>query len=153
MKKARKGRFISLMNRSILTNTETCIQFLKFSLIGLANTGLQYIVFLVLYRLFGVYYLAASAIGYCVGMVNSFVLNKFWTFQSLKSRSGIEFMKFTMVNGVALLINLGVLEILVSGFRIRPEHGQVVAIGFSTVANFFGNKLWTFRKRPVPISK
>ncbi len=130
---------------STLTDKKTCIEFVKFSLVGCINTGLQYGVFYVLYAVCGVYYLTASAIGYCVGMANSFLLNKTWTFHSFRGKIKLEFPRFVIVNLVALGVNLGALKTIVVGFKIPPEYGQVIAMIFSTITNFLGNKFWTFR--------
>ena len=65
----------------------TARQFLKFGLVGVLNTGVQYVVFVGLFRLLGVPMLLASGIGYCAGIVNSYFLNRIWTFQ-VRSRRG-----------------------------------------------------------------
>ncbi len=145
MRRQKAGHYILLVSYSTLTNKKTCIQFFKFAAVGLLNTGLQYCVFYVLYSLFGVYYLTASAVGYCVGMCNSFLLNKTWTFKSFNTRTEIQFIKFVLINACALIVNLVVLKIIVTVMSVQPELGQVVAIVFSTLANFLGNKFWTFR--------
>jgi putative flippase GtrA len=132
------------MKKSILINRETIIQFLKFGMIGLVNTGIHYGVFLLLFRPFGFHYLLASSIGYCAGLINSFILNKRLTFRTMGTRTDIEFAKFVLVNVLALATNLGALKVFVSLIHLIPEVGQVFAIGFSIVINFLGNKIWTF---------
>src|ERR1700724_3908555 len=57
------------------------IQFVKFGTVGVSNTLLTFLVYTLLLKAFGVWYLAASAIGFGVGTVNSFVLNRRWTFR------------------------------------------------------------------------
>ena len=135
------------MNISIFNKQTVIAQLLKFCLVGAFNTGIHYGVFLALLRLFGVHYLISSAAGYSCGVVNSFIWNKLWTFQVRGTRKDIEFAKFVLVNIVSLLINLGALKGFVTIFGIRPEWGQVFAIGFAMVVNFLGNKFWTFRIR------
>lgn len=129
------------------------VQFLKFSLIGLLNTSLHYFVFLALYRLFSVHYLVASTIGYSVGLLNSFVLNRKWTFKSKENGVSGELFRFLIVNLCALMVNLFVLKGCTLFAGIRPEVGQIAAICFSVVVNFFGNKLWTFRHSYRPVTE
>ena len=121
------------------------IQFLKFSLIGILNTGIHYGIFFVLFRFAGLHYLVASTMGYCAGLINSFILNKKWTFRTKGTRIDIEFMKFIVVNLISLLVNVGSLSYFVSAMHIMPELGQLFAIAFSMTANFIGNKFWTFQ--------
>lgn len=135
------------MKKLISNNKETGIQFIKFSLIGFLNTGIHYGIFLICFGLLGIHYLIASVIGYCAGVINSFILNKLWTFRTKGTRKDVEFAKFVVVNMVALSINVGSLKFFVAFVDMRPELGQVIAIGFAIIVNFLGNKLWTFRIR------
>ena len=56
------------------------IQFIKFGIVGVSNTLLTFAVYGLLLKGFGVWYLAASAIGFIVGATNGFLLNRRWTF-------------------------------------------------------------------------
>ena len=127
--------------------SRAAVQFLKFSCVGFLNSGVHYLLFYILYKLLGVYYLVSSAIGYSCGMVNSYVLNRRWTFKSNDDRIARELSKFLTVNVGSLLTNLGAMHFLVQHARLAPEHSQVAAIAFSILANFLGNNLWTFKPR------
>src|SRR6202167_2699056 len=56
------------------------VQFVKFGIVGVSNTLLTFAIYTLLLKAFGVWYLAASAIGFAVGAVNGFLLNRRWTF-------------------------------------------------------------------------
>ena len=56
------------------------VQFVKFGIVGVSNTLMTLVVYTVLLKVFGVWYLAASAIGFAVGATNGFLLNRKWTF-------------------------------------------------------------------------
>ncbi len=129
-----------MINRPIL------VRFGRFLLVGIANTGIHYVIFLLLFRLFDIHYLLASVIGYCCGLVNSFILNKLWTFEVSRSWSKMEVAKFIVVNFASLLANLSSLRLFVLYFSIAPEFAQIVAIVTSTVVNFLGSYYWTFRQ-------
>jgi len=126
---------------------KTPLQFVTFGLIGVLNSLIQYVVFVVLLRALGVPMLAASAVGYGCGLVNSYALNRRWTFRVARGRNRTEFARFCLVNLAALGINLLVLDLLVTARSLRPEVAQVAAIAASLVVNFAGNKWWTFRGR------
>ena len=125
---------------------KTSAQFLRFGLVGGLNTAIQYVVFIVLFRLAAVSMVAASAAGYLAGIVNSYFINRSWTFRMDRTRSGGEFVRFLLVNILAMGMNLLTLKLLVSRAGLSPEIAQVCAIGSSLVVNFAGNKLWTFRR-------
>src|ERR1700684_3956891 len=59
----------------------TVAQFVKFGIVGVSNTLLAFAVYTVLLKVFGVWYIAASGIGFAVGAVNGFLLNRRWTFR------------------------------------------------------------------------
>ncbi len=135
--------------RSTSYSEGTIIQFAKFCLVGVLNTGIHYGVFLALFRLLDVYYLVSSTIGYCCGSLNSFVWNKMWTFQARGTRHSTAFLKFAIVNGLSLLINVVSMKMFVAGIGLRPEFAQVLTIGLAVMVNFFGYKLWAFRKKVI----
>ena len=56
------------------------VQFVKFGIVGISNTLITFAVYTVLLKVFGVWYIAASAIGFVVGATNGFLLNRRWTF-------------------------------------------------------------------------
>src|ERR1700678_614596 len=62
-------------------STPVVVQFVKFGIVGISNTLLTLVVYTVLLKGFGVWYLAASAIGFVVGAINGFLLNRRWTFR------------------------------------------------------------------------
>jgi putative flippase GtrA len=120
------------------------VQFIKFAVVGVLNSAIQYLVFLFLYRFTGTQYLLASIIGYVAGMTNSYILNRRWTFGSRNQKRLTELARFVAVNLISLGVNLGLLFLLVSIGGMAPQWAQVLAIAGSTLINFVLNKAWTF---------
>lgn len=119
-------------------------QVLKFLAVGVLNTAIQYVLFIALYRVIGVNYLFASVIGYCAGMINSYLLNRNWTFASRNRRVLREAARFTVVNLAALCTNTALLYFFVTSLNFRPPIAQIWAIAGSLTINFLLNKFWTF---------
>jgi putative flippase GtrA len=120
------------------------VQFIKFAVVGVLNSAIQYLVFLFLYSLTGTQYLLASIIGYVAGMINSYILNRRWTFGSRNQKLLTELSRFVAVNLISLGVNLGLLFLLVSTGVMVPQWAQIFAIIGSTLVNFVLNKVWTF---------
>lgn len=120
-------------------------QIIKFGLVGVLNTAIHYIVFLVLLRVAGAPLLLASAIGYVLASVNSFLVNRRWTFQVTGGGHVSQYVRFMAVYVVALGLNLVSLQFLVVVLHMRPEIAQALAIGASLGVNFAGNRWWVFR--------
>ena len=87
-------------------------QFLKFCLVGIANTIVGTAVMYGLYNLAGCGYWFSSAMNYVVGSVVSYFLNKYFTFKS-RSQSWKEIARFVINIAVCYLIAYGLAQPLV----------------------------------------
>ena len=140
---------------------ESLGQFLKFALVGVLNTVVDFLVFQLLNLTLGWTYLA-QVIGYSAGVLNSYFWNSRWTFRKEHQRSAREAAAFVVVNLVSLGVSLGVLWLCRNPFGITDAWvaGWIPAwLGGDTVAkliatpcailvNFIGNKLFVFRAKP-----
>ena len=127
-----------------LNHRQTAGQLAKFTLCGMLNCSITYLVFLALYRLVGLYYIPASGLGYCAGIVNSFLVNRTFTFQA---RGAVQPMigRFALVTCVGFSVNLLSVHCFVTSLRLPPEVAQVFALMCAGCVSFVGNKVWTFR--------
>ena len=75
-------------------------QFLRFGIVGVLNTATSYLVIRGLAGAAGLP--VASAVGYAAGVVQSFLLNRFWTFRTTRpggtARWAGEALRFVAVN-------------------------------------------------------
>jgi putative flippase GtrA len=123
------------------------VQFVKFGIVGVSNTLLAFAIYTVLLKVFGVWYLAASAIGFVVGAVNGFLLNRRWTFAGHVGDS-LTPVRWGTVQGCGLALNLGLLYVFVDGANVEKLLGQAFATAIVTVITFLVNRAWTFRVHP-----
>ena len=121
-------------------------QILKFSLVGVFNTLLDAGIYFILTRWLGFVALPilAKGIAYTIGMSNSFIWNRKWTFNS-DAKIGRSAGTFILAQIAALGINAGIMALGLNLLHL-PE---LVALGFATLAvfswNFVINKLVVFR--------
>ena len=123
------------------------IQLTKFGLVGIANTLIDFGVFVFLHGRLQVFYALAQLVSYTCGMTNSYFLNKFWTFKSRRCVHVAEVAKFVLVNLAALGIALGLLALFRGKYALGPAESKVLATLGSLSMNFLGNRLWVFRER------
>jgi putative flippase GtrA len=125
-------------------NAPVIIQFVKFGIVGLSNTLLTFAVYTLLLKGFGVWYLAASAIGFMVGATNGFLWNRRWTF---REHVGDAFtpVRWTVVQGCGLGLNEGLLYLFVARASLDKLLAQAFATAVVTVLTFLANRAWTFR--------
>jgi putative flippase GtrA len=119
----------------------------KFGIVGVSNTLLSFAVYTLLLKAFGVWYVAASGIGFTVGAVNGFLLNRRWTFRGHVG-DALTPVRWFVVQGCGLGLNLGLVYMFVDGFGIDKLVGQVPATAIVTVLTFFANRAWTFKMHP-----
>jgi putative flippase GtrA len=123
------------------------VQFVKFGIVGVSNTLLTLVVYTVLLKVFGVWYLAASAIGFIVGAVNGFLLNRRWTFREHVG-DALTPVRWGVVQTCGLGIDEALLYLLVHDAHLDKLLAQVCATAVVTVTTFFVNRAWTFRVHP-----
>lgn len=123
-------------------------QLVKFCIVGALNTLVDFGVFSLVYNLVlgadeKLYYIAFS-LGWCAGIVCSYICNKRWTFQQKKTL-GKQPVLFVILNIVVL--GLGMLGMkLLAGVNITGELAKIITIPFTLMLNFLGNKLIVFRR-------
>ncbi len=120
------------------------VQFMKFALVGVSNTLLTLLVYTFLLKVAGVWYLAASAIGFIVGATNGFLLNRRWTFREHVG-DALTPVRWGVVQGCGLAVDEGMLYLLVHDAHLDKVLAQVAATAIVTVTTFFANRAWTFR--------
>lgn len=122
-------------------------QFVKFNIVGILNTGVDFGLFYLLTDLFGVNEHAAKIISYTAGIVNSYVWNTMWTFRKEKKRTLREMALFLLVNLVSLGVNEGVFALCSGPLGIDVNLvNLILASGGAALVNFAGNKLIVFNR-------
>jgi putative flippase GtrA len=127
--------------------TPVLVQLVKFGIVGVSNTLLTFAVYGLLLKVFGVWYLAASAIGFIAGATNGFLLNRRWTFSGHVG-DALTPVRWAIVQGCGLGINEGLLFLFVHDARLDKLLAQALATAVVTVSTFFANRAWTFRMQP-----
>lgn len=136
---------------------ETITQFVKYALVGVMNTLVTLGVIYVTKSFLGIKPMGANAMGYACGLINSFIWNKTWVFQSRKDfkREAIKFMvgfglcyalQFVIVWALTYRTALGEMEWVVAGLTFSGYAVATLAgnVGY-TVANFIYNRAVTFK--------
>jgi putative flippase GtrA len=121
------------------------LQLIKFSVVGALNTAIGLAVFYLFYFIGGLHYSLALALSYGVGIINSYVWNRQWTFSS-KGKIYHEAWKFALVYINSYAINLLLMFYFVEKAGIATEISVVITLILTTIISFAGHKWWSFRK-------
>jgi putative flippase GtrA len=124
-------------------------QWVRFTVVGVGNTLLSWCVYAVLVRA-GLPYLLASGLAFALGAVNSYVLNRRWTFGSA-DRHAPQVLRFAVVQGIGLGLNLCLLYALVQGARVHHLVAQLLVFPLASAVTFLLSRHWAFATaKPAP---
>ncbi|MCL5795422.1 MAG: GtrA family protein [Patescibacteria group bacterium] len=129
-----------------MTINKNVKQFIKFSVVGIVGTGVDWLFYFIFSRWLHLFYLIAKIISFIVAAINNYILNRVWTFRSKEKNIGKEFIKFIIVSTVGLILNALIMYIVVSKLKYSDFWGLILATAIVMFWNFFANKFWTFRE-------
>jgi putative flippase GtrA len=120
------------------------LQFIRFNLVGVVNTGLTYAVYAALV-LIGMNHFVALGADYAVGIVFSFAVNKRLTFQVTDRANLAMFLRMAGSYILLLAINALILWVLVDKNDVNPYLGQVMAVAVVALLSFAAQRILVFR--------
>lgn len=126
------------------------MQFVQFGIVGLSNTAISYITYLILIH-FSIHYLVANIIGFFVSVINSFYWNNKYVFvkKADEKRSLLSsFVKtFLSYAGTGLVLANILLVLWIRIFQIPEVIAPVLNLLITIPLNFILNKLWAFKNK------
>ncbi|OGS81052.1 MAG: hypothetical protein A2Z94_04675 [Gallionellales bacterium GWA2_55_18] len=111
-------------------------EFFRFLLVGISNTSVAYVVFLLLLPFMT--YLYAYTLSYCVAVVNSYFMNVFFVFR--KKVSLHSFLKFPLVYVAQYFLGASILWALVGQLGLPPAWAMAVVIIVTVPVTFLSSR-------------
>lgn len=142
-----------------LKKNKSVLQFSKFFVVGILNTGIDFLILNSLMWFTHIYsgtsIIIFGTISFSVAVANSYFLNKYWTFEDKTAvKDPAQFAKFFTVSVIGWLLNTAILfsittyihPILGLSAALWANFAKVVATGVVLAWNFAGYKLFVFKK-------
>ena len=134
------------------------LQILRFSIVGILNTGIDVLTLNVLVLLFPThnanFLLLFNSIAYIIGALNSFLLNKFWTFQRKYAITGGELLRFAIINIIGIICNDAIvwsaaqlLHTLITNTVIWADASKFCAVIGTAFVTYLGMRMWVFASK------
>ena len=118
-------------------------QLFRYCVVGATGYAVNLIAFLVADQ--ATTYTVAFAIAFVLAATSNFALNRLWTFSVSHGVTHHQYVRFLIVSGVALCLDLAVLRALVETGTLAKVPAAALAILVAMPISFLGNKLWTFQ--------
>lgn len=120
----------------------------RFALVGCSNTAVDFGIFALLHAAFQLNYILCQVAAFAAGILNSFVLNKVWTFESKTAHldTSVQLFKFVVVNLVSLGVSLLGLTYLKGTLAVNIYLAKVTITIVTQAINYSGYRWWVFSK-------
>ncbi len=118
----------------------------KFAIVGVGNTLIDMGVYALLAQFMGFDPYLSQVVSYSCGMLNSYVLNRSWTFRSRARFFGPALIRFVCFNLLMLGVSTGLLYLFLDRMGLHKMVAKVLATGFTLCLNFVASRLWVFRE-------
>ena len=123
-------------------------QALRFCVVGIICTIIDFAVLILLREVFGVNYLIANIAAFTVSVIVNYILSMRYVFQGKKDSSKVkEFIIFVILSAIGLGLNEFLMWLCVSTFGMNYILGKVIATGIVMVYNFFSKKIFLEEKQ------
>lgn len=87
----------------------------------------------------------ANTCGFTLAVINNYILNRFWTFQSTQDWLP-EFEKFALFSVIGLVLNNSFIYLFHEKFKIHFYVSKAIAVFLVFFWNFFSNSILNFNK-------
>ncbi|WMT41672.1 GtrA family protein [Paenibacillus sp. D2_2] len=125
--------------------------FIIFGLVGIVNTGVDVGVFALL-TWWQLPWLIAQVFAYGCGVMNSFLMNRKWTFKQQGALTkGL--LRFVLLNLVTLGVTSACMLLMHEQLGVSLWISKGAATLLGVVLNFVGSRWWVFRAEPHPLEE
>ena len=124
------------------------INIIKFSIVGVSNTLLNFVIFILLNNI-GINYILASIIAYSISIINSYFWNSRLVFKYDNKNKKSILIKFIILNLIGLSINAVLMATLVGVLAIKKIVAMFIVSLLVMCINYILNKIWVFKKEYI----
>lgn len=122
---------------------------LKFCVTGGVSTVFNYLIFFYLYKFLGIYYFYSAIVGYTIGLLGGYLLNKNWTFSKKIIKGKRYIFRYIIAQLLGLVSNQIALSILVEIIHFNPLYANVLSLGLAAIVSFILIEFIVFHKPKI----
>ena len=122
---------------------QSVLQLFRYAIVGFFSNGVGFLLYLFLTYM-GVGSKLSMSVLYMIGVLQTFIFNKKWTF-SYQGKHNRTLFRYIVIYGAGYLINLYALSLFVDRFGYSHAWVQGVMIIVIALLLFVFQKIWVFR--------
>jgi len=123
-------------------------QLVKFGVVGVLATLLEWGIFYVLTNVFHIHYIISTAIGFSISTIFNYYLSVKYVFDVDKEKNQKRnFLFFVVFSIIGLGLNELILWICIEKFHLYNMIGKIIATGIVMVFNFITRKLFLEKRK------
>jgi dolichol-phosphate mannosyltransferase len=121
-------------------------RWVKFNAVGATGVLVQMTTLVLLLKVSGMHYLAATALAVEASVLNNFVWHRKWTWADRpQSKLAVTLVRFNLTSGAtSMAANLLLMWLLVSAARLEPVYANLITIMICSIINFMLNDRLVF---------
>jgi len=151
---------VASMQTWVADNRKELKRFLKFFVVGLSGTAVDFGILNLLVKGLGWPIVLSNTVSFSTAVLNNFTWNRYWTYPDSRSKPiHAQLRQFVIVNVVGWAINTAILTLLkdplmalainlnvtpATAYTIGYNAAKVAATGVVLFWNFFVNRYWTY---------
>lgn len=145
----RKERRKGLDIRHLLEDprAKQLLKLIKFGITGVMNTVVDFLVYTLLVSFFSMGLYVSQVISYSCGMLNSYIINRKWTFSTKNGFFSWELVRFVLLNLFMMFLGMGIIYICVQKLMLHELVAKLISTALVLLINFFVSNFWVFRSR------
>jgi putative flippase GtrA len=119
-------------------------RFFKFGIVGISGMAIDFSVTWLCKEKLKLNKYLSNSLGFCCAVINNFLLNRYWTFESTTHPFATQLVTFILVSLTGLLINNTLLYFLSKYIKTNFYLIKLIVTGLVFFWNYFINFLFTF---------
>lgn len=123
-------------------------QFGRFLAVGATGYVVNLAVFAFGVHILKLEYHASAILAFIVASINTFLMNRHWTFNAGHGSAKFQGPRYLIVNLIGFGVNLGALDLFVQLAAMPKVPAEAIAALVAAPVNFLGQRLWVFTSRP-----
>jgi len=123
-------------------------RFIRFCFVGLASTLIDIALLTLFVEIFKWPVILSNTLSFSCGAINSFICNKYWTFENKEKKIMGQVSKFLLITLIGLALNDLIIYILIR-FGAWYLLAKIIATVIVIFWNFHGHRRVTFRRQSI----